>query len=62
MHYGLNLNMALASHIRGANVLVPYADMFNHSFQPNCFFHRRYKNRMLEVMKNPETRIERGKR
>ncbi|KAK9726085.1 hypothetical protein RND81_05G189300 [Saponaria officinalis] len=43
-----------------ANMLVPYGDMLNHSFQPNCFFHWRFKDRMLEVMINPGQRIKRG--
>ncbi|KAF8395684.1 hypothetical protein HHK36_019634 [Tetracentron sinense] len=35
-------------------------DMLNHSFQPNCFFHWRAKDRMLEVMINAGQRIKKG--
>ncbi|KAJ8545028.1 hypothetical protein K7X08_017611 [Anisodus acutangulus] len=35
-------------------------DMMNHSFQPNCFFHWRFKDRMLEVMINAGQRIRKG--
>ena len=34
--------------------------MLNHSFQPNCFFHWRFKDRMLEVMINAGQRIKKG--
>lgn len=42
------------------NMLIPYADMLNHSFQPNCFFHWRFKDRMLEVMINAGQRVKKG--
>ncbi|KAL0363775.1 UNVERIFIED_CONTAM: protein PLASTID TRANSCRIPTIONALLY ACTIVE 14 [Sesamum calycinum] len=35
-------------------------NMLNHSFQPNCFFHWRFKDRMLEVMINAGERIRKG--
>ncbi|CAO2839610.1 unnamed protein product [Amaranthus hypochondriacus] len=56
----INLRMRVGALVQDANMLVPYADMLNHSFQPNCFFHWRFKDRMLEVMINPGTRIEKG--
>lgn len=34
--------------------------MLNHSFQPNCFFHWRFKDRMLEVMINAGQQIKKG--
>lgn len=37
-----------------------FADMLNHSFQPNCFLHWRFKDRMLEVMINAGQRIKKG--
>ncbi|XP_051113337.1 protein PLASTID TRANSCRIPTIONALLY ACTIVE 14 isoform X2 [Andrographis paniculata] len=46
--------------VQDTNMLVPYADMLNHSFQPNCFFHWRFKDRMLEVMINPGQQIRKG--
>ena len=36
------------------------ADMLNHSFQPNCFLHWRFKDRMVEVMINAGQRIKKG--
>ncbi|KMT15049.1 hypothetical protein BVRB_3g061710 [Beta vulgaris subsp. vulgaris] len=55
-----NLQMRVGALIQNANMLVPYADMLNHSFQPNCFFHWRFKDRMLEVMINPGRKIKKG--
>ncbi|CAN0920088.1 Protein PLASTID TRANSCRIPTIONALLY ACTIVE 14 [Linum grandiflorum] len=43
-----------------ANMFVPYADMLNHSPEPNCFFHWRFKDRMLEVMINAGQEIKKG--
>lgn len=40
--------------------LLQFADMLNHSFEPNCFFHWRFKDRMLEVMINAGKRIKKG--
>lgn len=40
--------------------LAIFADMLNHSFQPNCFFHWRFKDRMLEVMINAGQQIRKG--
>ncbi|RXH98674.1 hypothetical protein DVH24_010999 [Malus domestica] len=40
--------------------LLHFADMLNHSFEPNCFFHWRFKDRMLEVMINAGKRIKKG--
>ena len=34
--------------------------MLNHSFRPNCFFHWRFKDRMLEVMINAGQQIKKG--
>lgn len=56
----INLQMRVGALVQDANMLVPYADMLNHSFQPNCFFHWRFKDRMLEVMINPGQRIKKG--
>ncbi|KAL7089773.1 hypothetical protein ACP275_13G203300 [Erythranthe tilingii] len=46
--------------VQDSNMLVPYADMLNHSFEPNCFFHWRFKDRMLEVMINAGKKIKKG--
>ncbi|KAL2900676.1 Protein PLASTID TRANSCRIPTIONALLY ACTIVE 14 [Bienertia sinuspersici] len=56
----INLQIRVGSLVQDANMFVPYADMLNHSFQPNCFYHWRFKDRMLEVMINPGKRIKRG--
>jgi hypothetical protein len=42
------------------NLLIFLPDMLNHSFQPNCFFHWHFKDRMLEVMINAGQRIKKG--
>ncbi|XP_038689067.1 protein PLASTID TRANSCRIPTIONALLY ACTIVE 14-like isoform X1 [Tripterygium wilfordii] len=56
----INMQMRIGALVQDANLLVPYADMLNHSFQPNCFFHWRFKDRMLEVMINAGERIRKG--
>ncbi|XP_071921437.1 protein PLASTID TRANSCRIPTIONALLY ACTIVE 14-like isoform X2 [Coffea arabica] len=56
----INLQTRIGALVQDLNMLVPYADMLNHSFQPNCFFHWRFKDRMLEVMINAGQRIRRG--
>ncbi|KAJ9183376.1 hypothetical protein P3X46_007239 [Hevea brasiliensis] len=56
----INMQMRIGALVQDANMLVPYADMLNHSFQPNCFFHWRFKDRMLEVMINAGQQIKKG--
>lgn len=56
----VNLKLRIGALIQDANMLVPYADMLNHSFQPNCFFHWRFKDRMFEVLINPGIRVKKG--
>ncbi|KAJ8765852.1 hypothetical protein K2173_020368 [Erythroxylum novogranatense] len=56
----INMQMRTGALIQDANMLVPYADMLNHSFEPNCFFHWRFKDRMLEVMINAGEHIKKG--
>ncbi|KAM7264859.1 hypothetical protein ACFE04_002542 [Oxalis oulophora] len=56
----INMEMRIGALYQDANMLVPYADMLNHSFRPNCFFHWRFKDRMLEVMINAGQRIKKG--
>ncbi|XP_057510144.1 protein PLASTID TRANSCRIPTIONALLY ACTIVE 14 isoform X2 [Actinidia eriantha] len=56
----INMQTRIGALVQDANMLIPYADMLNHSFQPNCFFHWRFKDRMLEVMINAGQRIEKG--
>ncbi|KAJ7969398.1 Ribulose-1,5 bisphosphate carboxylase/oxygenase large subunit N-methyltransferase, chloroplastic [Quillaja saponaria] len=56
----INMQMRIGALVQHANMLIPYADMLNHSFQPNCFFHWRFKDRMLEVMINAGQRIRKG--
>ncbi|GAB4859362.1 Protein PLASTID TRANSCRIPTIONALLY ACTIVE 14 [Ancistrocladus abbreviatus] len=56
----INLQIRVGALVQDANMLVPYADMLNHSFQPNCFFHWRFKDRMLEVMINAGQGIKKG--
>ncbi|PIA63884.1 hypothetical protein AQUCO_00201301v1 [Aquilegia coerulea] len=56
----ISMQMRIGALVQDANMLIPYADMLNHSFQPNCFFHWRFKDRMLEVMINAGQRIRKG--
>ncbi|PKA55227.1 Ribulose-1,5 bisphosphate carboxylase/oxygenase large subunit N-methyltransferase, chloroplastic [Apostasia shenzhenica] len=54
------LQTRIGALVQKRNMLVPYADMLNHSFQPNCFLHWRFRDRMLEVMINAGQRIKKG--
>ncbi|CAJ2637638.1 unnamed protein product [Trifolium pratense] len=56
----INMQMRMCALTQEANMLIPYADMLNHSFEPNCFFHWRFKDRMLEVLINAGQRIKKG--
>ncbi|KAA8544701.1 hypothetical protein F0562_019450 [Nyssa sinensis] len=56
----INLQLRIGALVQDANMFIPYADMLNHSFQPNCFFHWRFKDRMLEVMINAGQQIKKG--
>ncbi|XP_058197913.1 protein PLASTID TRANSCRIPTIONALLY ACTIVE 14 isoform X1 [Rhododendron vialii] len=56
----INFKPRIGALIKDRNMLIPYADMLNHSFQPNCFFHWRFKDRMLEVMINAGQRVGKG--
>lgn len=56
----ISMQMRIGALIQNANMLIPYADMLNHSFTPNCFLHWRFKDRMLEVMINAGQRIRKG--
>ncbi|KAK9115645.1 hypothetical protein Sjap_014592 [Stephania japonica] len=56
----INWQMRIGALVQDANMLIPYADMLNHSFKPNCFLHWRHKDRMLEVMVNAGQLISKG--
>ncbi|KAH6764796.1 plastid transcriptionally active 14 [Perilla frutescens var. hirtella] len=56
----INMQVRIGALIQDTNMLVPYADMLNHSFEPNCFFHWRFKDRMLEVMINAGQGVKKG--
>ncbi|KAB1221494.1 Ribulose-1,5 bisphosphate carboxylase/oxygenase large subunit N-methyltransferase, chloroplastic [Morella rubra] len=56
----INMQLRIGALVQDTNMLIPYADMLNHSFKPNCFFHWRFKDRMLEVMINAGQRIKKG--
>ncbi|KAM3741993.1 hypothetical protein ACB098_07G038600 [Castanea mollissima] len=55
-----NMQLRIGALVQDTSMLIPYADMLNHSFQPNCFLHWRFKDRMLEVMINAGQRIKKG--
>ncbi|XVE98467.1 hypothetical protein REPUB_Repub03eG0109100 [Reevesia pubescens] len=56
----INMQIRIGALVQDANMLIPYADMLNHSYQPNCFLHWRFKDRMVEVMINAGQRIKKG--
>ncbi|KAH9292847.1 hypothetical protein KI387_041967, partial [Taxus chinensis] len=56
----LNTTMTIGAKVQEANMLIPYADMVNHSFQPNCSYRWRKKDRMLEVIINAGQSIKAG--
>ncbi|XP_042027386.1 protein PLASTID TRANSCRIPTIONALLY ACTIVE 14-like isoform X1 [Salvia splendens] len=56
----INKQIRVGALTQDANMLIPYADMLNHSFKPNCFFHWRFKDRMLEVMINAGQGVKKG--
>ncbi|XP_054803989.1 protein PLASTID TRANSCRIPTIONALLY ACTIVE 14 isoform X2 [Prosopis cineraria] len=56
----INMQMRIGALHQDANMLIPYADMLNHSFEPNCFFHWRFKDQMVEVLINAGQRIRKG--
>ncbi|XP_071715271.1 protein PLASTID TRANSCRIPTIONALLY ACTIVE 14 [Rutidosis leptorrhynchoides] len=56
----INYKIRVGSLVQHANMFAPYADMLNHSCQPNCFFHWRFRDRMFEVMTNAGQRIKKG--
>ncbi|XP_061365849.1 protein PLASTID TRANSCRIPTIONALLY ACTIVE 14 isoform X2 [Gastrolobium bilobum] len=56
----INMQIRVGALNQEANMLIPYADMLNHSFEPNCFLHWRFKDRMLEVLTNAGQRIRKG--
>ncbi|XP_048141331.1 protein PLASTID TRANSCRIPTIONALLY ACTIVE 14 isoform X2 [Rhodamnia argentea] len=56
----IGMQIRIGALVQESNMLIPYADMLNHSFQPNCFLHWRFKDHMLEVMINAGQRIRKG--
>ncbi|KAJ3693435.1 hypothetical protein LUZ60_008915 [Juncus effusus] len=56
----LGLKIRLGALIPNVNALVPYADMLNHSFKPNCFIHWRFRDRVLQIMINAGQRVNKG--
>ncbi|KAE8665339.1 vacuolar sorting receptor family protein [Hibiscus syriacus] len=56
----INMQVRIGALVQDASMLIPYADMLNHSFRPNCFLHWRFKDRMVEVMINAGQRIKKG--
>ncbi|KAJ7518521.1 hypothetical protein O6H91_21G072600 [Diphasiastrum complanatum] len=56
----ITMTMAVGTKIQEANMLIPYADMFNHSFAPTCSLRWRTKDRMLEVLINAGQSIKEG--
>lgn len=56
----ITMTMTIGAKVQEANMLIPYADMMNHSFNPNCSFRWRKKDQMLEVVINAGQSIKAG--
>eukprot|EP01018_Ginkgo_biloba_P020126 Gb_07348 [translate_table: standard] len=56
----ITMTMTIGAKVQDANMLIPYADMMNHSFEPNCSYRWRAKDRMLEVVINAGQSIRAG--
>ncbi|KAF3334262.1 ribulose-1,5 bisphosphate carboxylase/oxygenase large subunit N-methyltransferase [Carex littledalei] len=56
----VSMKIRIGALVQDTNMLVPYADMLNHSFQPNCFLHWRFRDRVLEVLINAGEDIKKG--
>lgn len=56
----ITMTMTIGAKVQEANMLIPYADMMNHSFNPNCSYHWRKKDQMLEVVINAGQSIKAG--
>lgn len=57
---GLTMSMNIGATVQDANMLIPYADMFNHSVEPTCSCRFRRKDRMLEIIINSGQEIKKG--
>ncbi|KAG0599323.1 hypothetical protein M758_12G143300 [Ceratodon purpureus] len=57
---GFTMSMNIGAISQEANMLIPYADMFNHSVEPTCSCRFRKKDRMLEVVINSGQEIKEG--
>lgn len=60
MSRSFTMPMNVGTIVQDANMLIPYADMFNHSVQPTCSYRFRKKDRMLEVIINAGQEIKQG--
>ncbi|KAF3550112.1 hypothetical protein DY000_02009614 [Brassica cretica] len=56
----ISMKTRVGALVQDLNMMIPYADMLNHSFEPNCFLHWRPKDRILEVMSNAGQAIKKG--
>ncbi|CAM6046885.1 unnamed protein product [Sphagnum compactum] len=54
------MTMTIGAKIQDAHMLIPYADMINHSFEPTCSYRWRKRDRMLEVVINAGQTIQEG--
>eukprot|EP00252_Welwitschia_mirabilis_P016406 TRINITY_DN3617_c0_g1_i1.p1 TRINITY_DN3617_c0_g1~~TRINITY_DN3617_c0_g1_i1.p1 ORF type:complete len:528 (+),score=77.10 TRINITY_DN3617_c0_g1_i1:107-1585(+) len=52
--------MQIGAKVQEANMLIPYADMLNHSFEPTCSYQWRAKDLTLEVVIDAEQSIMAG--
>ncbi|BBN16965.1 hypothetical protein MPTK1_7g10810 [Marchantia polymorpha subsp. ruderalis] len=55
-----NMSVTIGAKTQEVNMLIPYADMLNHSFQPTCSMRWRRRDRMLEVVMNAGQTIKQG--
>ncbi|CAM6094608.1 unnamed protein product [Calypogeia fissa] len=54
------MTMTIGSKVQDAHMLIPYADMLNHSYHATCSYRWRKRDRMLEVVMNPGQTVRQG--
>ncbi|KAL2613598.1 hypothetical protein R1flu_025290 [Riccia fluitans] len=55
-----DMKITIGAKTQELNMLIPYADMLNHSFEPTCSLRWRRRDRMLEVVMNAGQTIKQG--
>ncbi|KAL3701433.1 hypothetical protein R1sor_019455 [Riccia sorocarpa] len=55
-----DMKITIGAKTQELNMLIPYADMLNHSFEPTCSLRWRRRDRMLEVVMNAGQTFKQG--